>query len=169
MQAFPYSACNIYSERLGEEVHNLSTISNAKCLDYCTVFTCFSYCRSSRPSCKHRYITCKRVIYLCCKPIEMGGRSQYDCTKTESERIFRTRTGAPHCEPSNHYTTELMDFDDSIEEDRNGDIMMSDMQVPVKGRYIIMLDNGVSDWHLDESIRIMEEANYNSTERTLGG
>ncbi len=44
------------------------------------------------------------------------------------------------------------------------------MQVPVNDRYIIMLNNGarsVTGICRDETIRIMEEANYNSNGRLV--
>lgn len=73
-----------------------------------------------------------------------------------------------------HYTTTFMDMNNrhraSIQEDRYGApaaSMMSDTQAPVNGRYIVLLNNGVSDWHLDETVRILEQANYNSNGRLV--
>ena len=66
-----------------------------------------------------------------------------------------------------HYTKAHMDFDAIIEQDRRRGDMMSSTQFPVTGRYIIMLNNDVSDWHLSETIRIMEGANDNSNGRLV--
>ena len=73
-----------------------------------------------------------------------------------------------------HYTSTFKDMNNrhqaSIQEDRYGApaaSMMSDTQAPVNGRYIVLLNNGVSEWHLDETVRILEQANYNSNGRLV--
>ena len=66
-----------------------------------------------------------------------------------------------------HYTKAHMDFQARIEQDRKRGDMTSSTQFPVTGRYIVMLNKDVSDWHLSETIRIMEEANDNSNGRVV--
>ena len=113
-------------------------------------------------------------VYVSVNAVALGNPTSLSKWEADVNTIVQELNADIEPEPEHHivslqdhYNQAHLDLQARIEEDRKGDMMMRSMQLPVTGRYVVLLNKGVSDWHLDETIRILEEANYNSNGRLV--